>query len=315
MRITVAICTRNRCHLLQQTLEQMKLVKIPLDVEWELLIVNNDCTDQTDNIILSFSACLPINRQFQPLAGLSNARNLAVSKASGEYILWTDDDVLVDVDWIEAYCDAFTRWPDAAVFGGPIHPWYAVTPPPWLTRVIHRVPGAYALQDLGNKELPLTTEKLPYGANYALKLKTQAAHLYDPQLGLQPGSTMGYEEIAVISAILESGNSGRWVPQAKVRHYLPEKRMSRTYLRRYFMGQGEYLMRTQPDSTSKKLYGKPRWLLRHAIEQELRYRYRSMFDEPEQWIDLLIASSMAWGRLRASSLPAFHRAYPGVAPR
>ena len=47
MRITVAICTWNRCELLRQTLEQMTKLVIPPRVVWELLVVNNNCTDDT----------------------------------------------------------------------------------------------------------------------------------------------------------------------------------------------------------------------------------------------------------------------------
>jgi len=39
--------------------------------------------------------------------------------------VWTDDHVLVDPQWVAAYCRAFERWPDAAVFGGPIEASFA----------------------------------------------------------------------------------------------------------------------------------------------------------------------------------------------
>jgi glucosyl-dolichyl phosphate glucuronosyltransferase len=54
----------------------------------------------------------------------SRARNRAVYAARGDYLVWTDDDVVVDPNWLAAYVAAFRRRPEAAVFGGPVFPRY-----------------------------------------------------------------------------------------------------------------------------------------------------------------------------------------------
>ena len=115
--------------ILGRTLEQMTLLRIPAEVEWELLVVNNNSTDDTDVVAERFADRLPLRLLQEPTAGKSHALNRAVREASGEYLLFTDDDVLVDEEWIAAYTCAFRRWPDAAIFGGPIRPWFDGTPP------------------------------------------------------------------------------------------------------------------------------------------------------------------------------------------
>ena len=107
MHVTVAICTWNRCELLRQALEQLTKISVPSHVTWELLIINNNSVDRTDSVIDSFRSQLPLRRLFEPNHGLSHARNLAVSEARGDYILWTDDDTLVDPNWIKEYVEAF----------------------------------------------------------------------------------------------------------------------------------------------------------------------------------------------------------------
>ena len=47
-KIASTICTWNPAKLLKQCLERMTKHVIPQDVEWELLVVNNNCTDTTD---------------------------------------------------------------------------------------------------------------------------------------------------------------------------------------------------------------------------------------------------------------------------
>ena len=48
--ITVAICTWNRADLLDQTLSQMRALDVPRDVQWELLVINNNSKGKKINL-------------------------------------------------------------------------------------------------------------------------------------------------------------------------------------------------------------------------------------------------------------------------
>jgi glycosyltransferase involved in cell wall biosynthesis len=302
MNITVAICTWNRSDLLKQTLEQAAQLLIPQGIEWELLVVNNNSTDATDEVLASFASRLPLRTVFEAQAGLSHARNRAVREAHGDYILWTDDDVLVDENWLAEYFRAFSRWPDAAVFGGMVEPWFAGTPPRWLPRAFSQVASAFATRDLGPEAIPLTHELIPYGANYAVRRAEQLRYLYDPDLGVRPGNQMGGEETTVVRAMLADGIKGWWVPEARVRHYIPEARQTTKYLRRYFYGYGEYCGRQVKGDGGQLLFGKPRWMWRQALESEIKYRLRRFISRPEIWVGDLVAASEAWGQMRGYGL-------------
>jgi len=58
--ITVAICTWNRAENLRRTLEELTRIVLPGLYDWELLVVNNCCTDHTDDVVGSFRSRLPI---------------------------------------------------------------------------------------------------------------------------------------------------------------------------------------------------------------------------------------------------------------
>lgn len=298
MNITVAICTWNRCALLEKTLEQVARLSIPQGVEWELLVVNNNSTDATDDVLAAFTERLPLHSVFEAEPGLSHARNRAVREATGDYILWTDDDVLVDEEWLKAYCEAFASWPEAAIFGGNIEPWFAGEPPHWLPRVWSRVASAYASRDLGEQSVALSKDVIPFGANFAVRAAEQRRYLYDPRLGVRPDSIMGGEETTVIRHMMADGITGRWVAGARVKHYIPAARQSIAYLRRYFKGYGEYCAQQDIENADAKLFGRPRWLWRQALAAEMKYRLRRYVSSPEFWIEDLLASSQAWGQLR-----------------
>src|SRR5262245_7107364 len=132
MRVTVAICTWNRATSLERTLEQMQRLVIPDAVKWELLVVNNACTDNTNAVIDRFTGRLPIRQLLEPRMGQSRARNTAIRESTGELIVWTDDDVLVDPDWLAAIVRSARSSGADFVFGRSVPKWPG-TAPQWYS--------------------------------------------------------------------------------------------------------------------------------------------------------------------------------------
>lgn len=295
MIITVAIPTWNRATLLRQTLEQLAALSIPAGIEWEVVVVANRCTDDTAAAVAAAAPCLPARLVHEPRIGVSHARNCALAEAKGEYVVWTDDDVQMNPDWLASYVAAFRRHPTAAVFGGPIRPWFAQEPPPWLQAAAGRVGSAYGLIDLGDREDAITASSVPYGANMAFRTAAQREVPFDTALGRvgEKGMRRG-AETRQIRAILQRGGAGVWVPNAIVRHYIPPEHMTTAYLRRYYYGRGQAVALTVPD-TSVRLFGRPRWALRSAVAHEVRY-WGTRFVAPSPvWLDALQRASHAWG--------------------
>jgi glycosyltransferase involved in cell wall biosynthesis len=297
LHLTVAVCTWNRCALLAKTLEQMTRLVIPPEVTWELLVVNNRSTDSTDEVITSYEGRLPIRRCWEPTPGLSNARNRALSEATGEYILWTDDDIFVDEGWVVGYARAFRRWPKAAVFGGPIEPLFEGPPPDWIPRVMDHIGPVYGRQTLGDTPVPLAPARVgagPYGGNMAMRRDALLRFPFDPDLGVRHGEYAIGEETEVIRRMLEAGHAGWWTPEAGVRHWVPRSSQTLGYVRRWMVGCGRYIAQDHARRVSRpRLYAR---MLRH----EIRYRVRRPFLAPERWIKDLARASHARGQLLAS---------------
>jgi glycosyltransferase involved in cell wall biosynthesis len=238
MLISIAICTLNRAESLRRTLESLTTIRQPPD-PWEVIVVNNGGTDHTDAVIEAFADRLPIRGECEPQRGLSHARNHAVLGAKGDYIVWTDDDVIVDRGWLAAYANAFRRHPDGAVFGGKIIERYLRPSPRWIRSFI-----GFAARDLGDAEVALTPDKPPYGANYAINTFAHKFFPYDPMIG--PGTRRACEETDVIRRMLGAGAPGYWIPGAIVEHIVPPQRQTLKAILRYHtaIGEGdEYLCR------------------------------------------------------------------------
>jgi glycosyltransferase involved in cell wall biosynthesis len=310
MLITVGICTWNRSNLLRATLQHLEAIDVPAGTDWELLVVDNNSTDTTWDLLTSFRERLPLRQIREPTPGKSFALNRASREARGEYILWTDDDVLVDRGWMRAYVDAFRRRRDAVFFGGPIEPCCEGTPPGWLRQNWRQVAHAYASLDLGPGEVLFDEHHTPYGANMAVRAIEQRAHAYDHSLGPRPGSGLRGEEHAWVLAALRRGGIGYWVPAARVLHWIPRERQTISYLRRFYEGQGEYLARVGAFAGDASLFGRPRWLFRELVKEEIQYSLAKLVRRPEEWLRHLSRASIARGALRVRATPESRALHP-----
>jgi glucosyl-dolichyl phosphate glucuronosyltransferase len=302
MRITVAIGTWNRCEILRGTLEQMTRLEVPNDVEWELIVVNNRCSDATDEVIRSFRDRLPVRRAWEPEPGASNARNRAIAEATGEYIVWVDDDILVDQQWLAAYSAAFRRWPEAAVLGGPIDPLFEGDAPGWISEVIDQIGPVYGRQTFGVEPVLLTPEVIgrgPYGGNMAMRRDVLERFRFDPRLGPHHATYAVGEETELIRTMLASGAVGWWTPEPRVRHWVPRESQTLAYVRRWMVGNGRYIAR-HPELDGSLPRNVPYRLYARIVRHEIQYRIRKPFAPPEVWIRDLIRSSRARGRLLES---------------
>src|SRR3984893_14221809 len=183
MLISVAICTLNRAESLRGTLDSLAAMRVPGDVAWEIVIVNNNSTDHTDDVVSEYVSRLPVRREFEPRAGKSNALNRAIDLAKGDYIVWIDDAVLADAGWLAAYVEAFRRWPEAAIFGGRITPRYEAPVAKWVMESEAVLGGPYAIRDFSPRHLPLPPPAhtpFPHGANCATRPLDQRASPDDP---------------------------------------------------------------------------------------------------------------------------------------
>jgi len=246
MLISVAICTYNRATLLDQTLDRMRQLRIPDGIDWELLIVDNNCSDDTADVVARYQSTLPIRALSEPEQGLSHARNHAMDAANGELLLWTDDDALVTPDWISAYARANAAHPNADFFGGPVLPWFAVSPPRWLESNFSMFAGAYAVRSAPPGTLLLRDDRLlPFGANFALRRAAIGAARFDTNLGRIGTQLISGEEVQFLSGLLQRGHTGVWVEDAPVRHYLPADRINQRYLWDYYYAKGQSRIRMQ----------------------------------------------------------------------
>lgn len=296
MFVTVAICTWNRADLLDQTLTRMRDLRVPKGVEWELLVVNNNCTDHTDDVIERHAGHLPLRRLLETNQGHTFARNCAINAARGELLVWTDDDVLVDSEWLAAYVEAARIWPEAGLFGGPIEPNFEATPPQWIRRHMHSLQGMLVIRTDVVDAAPITDDYYPYGANMAMRTQLlRQLGGFDTALGRRGSELTSGDDIGMIKVILASGAQGRWVAGAKLRHFVGERRCCIDYFHRLYRGFGiTGAIKQEPPLYTPMLFGRPRWALRQYISNTLASWIWAPFRN-ERWLESVKLAARAEG--------------------
>lgn len=289
MKVTIAICTWNRSRLLKQTIDSIRRADVPTGLDWQLLVVDNRSTDDTKEVVESFADSLPIKYCFESQQGHSHSRNRAVCEADGDFIIWTDNDVRVDEQWLTAYVDGFQQHSQAHYFGGRIQPSFEGGMPDWLRATWDKCRAVYAWRDLGEEAVPLGNGVFPYGANFAVATQVQRQFLYNPKDGRVGQGMIGDDEISVLRAISQAGHQGVWLPDAGLQHIIPPDRATPDYIRRYFLGQGHTNVRmNKVDKTAKEAF-REYWTNRFA------FQWKRFLKPADEWVSHLIRSSLSHG--------------------
>ena len=287
MNVEIAVCTWNRAELLAQTLESFTGLNLPPDCQLRILVVDNNSTDTTQQTLESFRDRLDIESAVEAIQGHTRCRNRAVEMASGDLLLWTDDDVLVDPDWLSAYVAAALRSPGVAFWGGRIAPLFDPPAPAWIRQNWDVLSGCFAARDLGDQPIELDPDHLPYGANFAIRTAVQKKFSYNVELGRRGNQVLGDDELELFRRLLSAGHRGQWVPQSSLQHLIPFDRASEQYVFDYFSGQGQSLVaQGKPWSPSPFRMG---WSL--AWERTL-YHLKRRVSNSRAWVPHLIRSGL-----------------------
>jgi len=120
MDFSIVICTYNHADALERTLLGIFGLSLPAGCEWELILVDNCCTDHTVEVCQRYEALIPLRYLREERQGRSHALNAGVAAARGGLVLLTDDDVDVAPGWAATMVAAAQAHDDADFFGGKV---------------------------------------------------------------------------------------------------------------------------------------------------------------------------------------------------
>lgn len=119
--LTIAICTKDRAKRLERLLTNLTEVicRSPF-ASVEILVVDNAPSDEST--CQAVSAFGSVRYLREPKAGLDFARNAALAGATGDFLTFLDDDVVVDRGWLVGLFEAWRACPEAGGYTGLVLP-------------------------------------------------------------------------------------------------------------------------------------------------------------------------------------------------
>jgi len=278
----VLICTYNRARLLRETLAALQSLTPPGDYTAEILVVDNNSTDNTAAVVAESARTGPTRVSYvrEKRQGKSFALNRGLAHTQADVVALTDDDVQPSADWLNRIVAAFRQQDVSFVFGKVLPLWGAVPPPELLTSRAQAIWGPLAICDYGDAPVEYVAsrsdQRLPIGANLAFA-RSAVADIggWRTDLGKVNNSLISGEDHEIFLRMRRRGRySGYYDPQITVRHFVPRSRLTRRYFRQWFYwhGKTQALMLEDlfPDvnvATVPVIAGVPRFLYRHCLQQ------------------------------------------------
>jgi glucosyl-dolichyl phosphate glucuronosyltransferase len=238
---TVLICTYNRAGSLGATLDSISSTRLPSPFKWEVLVVDNNSTDETRHAVESRAAGYPVPLRylFEPRQGKSNALNTGMRDSSAPVIVFTDDDVNVPAGWLDAAVTPLLRRAEIDYTGGPVRPMWRGTPPSWLDPS-GNLGGTIAVKDHGPDPFIFEDEqKTPLGVNMAVRRSLiERIGGFRPDLGRSGASLLGQEQAEFFYRSRQAGARGLYVPEMVLDHEVAASRLTFDYFRRWWYWKG-----------------------------------------------------------------------------
>jgi len=236
MKLSVIICTYNREKYILDSLVSLRNQSLIKD-KYEIIIVNNNSTDKTDEIcrkfVADYSMEFKIIYVIETKRGLSFARNRGIMESEGEVITFIDDDAIAEPDFLLSIYDFMIANSQVDAVGGKVIPIYGSgLEPEWLSKYTW---GLVSKVDEGEKIKPFK-KKYPAGCNMTIRKK-----LLLEVNGFNTKLKIRSDDKDLFTRIYSLGKSVYYLPNASVKHNIDSYRLEPEFIKKlcYIIGESE----------------------------------------------------------------------------
>lgn len=261
--ISVVICTYNNAATLV-ALRHLAGQRDTDGVSWDILVVDNNCTDRTRDLVYECAASMPVPCRVvtEREQGVNPARVAGARHSAGAWIAFVDDDCMLEPDWIRQAGLFIADHPDAGAFGGQvILKWEHEPPPAYVAEY------GYAFAETRLGDVALARDWL-VGAGMVVRRTALLAtgwldgQCLEDRIGRRLVSGGDVELGLRIALQFEVW----YAPRCVLHHSIPSRRTERRYLRRLVFGLG----RSSHDVAVLEWNSDPKGWWRHAFGRARR---------------------------------------------
>lgn len=237
--ISVIICCYNSSSKIEPTLEHLFHQNVSEGLNWEIILVDNNCKDDTvekaNSIRANFQQPIDFRVVHEATPGLMHARKLGIASSKYGFLLFVDDDNWIDSDYLANCYRLMSQFPETAVLGGVGEA--ASDSVPWWFKEHQQ---SYATGPQSDKDGIVPTV---YGAGMCVRFKAwselQNSGHQSILLGRTGSKLSSGEDNEMCYALRILGYDIRYSSQLTFKHDLPLDRLDWSHLRELYFGFGE----------------------------------------------------------------------------
>jgi glycosyltransferase involved in cell wall biosynthesis len=234
MNISIIIPTYNRSYHICKTIDSFVKQKYKSGL-FEIIIVDNNSTDDTKNIIHSYieknKTLVNISYLFESRQGVHFARNSAISKSKYEILYFTDDDMLADENLLSEIIKPFLFDKKVATATGKVLPIWEKTPPNWILK--HFSNQYLSLFDTNDDFLITKQINFLYSCHQLIKKEVLIeCEGYNPEY--VKDRYLGDGETGLNNKLKQKGYKFGMNASSLIYHIIPSSRITQKYINKRF---------------------------------------------------------------------------------
>lgn len=279
IELSIIICTYNRADSLKETLNSLKSQDTGKN-NYEIVVVDNNSNDSTKEIVYKLMPFFnnKLKYIFEKKQGLSNARNAGIKESLGKILAFTDDDVIVNTNYINNILKRIGKINKECVLAGKTIPLWIEDKPNWLHwEGPFSFLGPILSFDLGNKFIQLTTKNpIPIGANMIFHKELFNKYgEFNRNLGRCGSSLIGGEDKDIFLKLFKYDVPIFYDPNIIVQHKIDHLKLSKKYFIDWSYWTGYSVTIVSPYITTSKI-GIPNWLIKNLFKYLILWIFYSI---------------------------------------
>ena len=296
--LTIIIPTYNRADILRETLDSLLRLETP-DISYEVIVVDNNSRDNTKEVVDSFFDKIPIKYLFEGKQGKNNAVNSAIEISKGNVLIFIDDDVTVESDYLIKITESLDKYGSVNVFGGKILTAWPDKTPTWVIYSSKNFPYLFCDHNLGSEVVPYSDAPLPGGANFWIRksLLDKYGARFNEKYGPAGNKRVSGSETEFLKRMYSKGEAILYIPDAVVHHRVLLSEFSIAKLLHRFAATGKSSANSSVSYSDRTIFNIPLYLFKQLFSELIKlFVYLGTFRK-DKYMNALIRLGYFWGRI------------------
>lgn len=234
--VSVIVCCYNSANRIRPTLQHISAQEVSIGIPWEVILVNNNSSDNTKDIAKEAweetQTSIPFQIVDEPTPGLMSAKATGIKTAQYDYLLICDDDNWLNKNYVQLAYEIMEANPHIGILGSRSEAVAEVELPFWFST--YQKAFAVGVQALNSGDL--TDHGKVWGAGMVFRksiyLKLKEIGFLHMLTGRKGEKLSGGEDMELCCWFVLAGFKLWYSEDLVLKHFIDRSRLNKAYLQK-----------------------------------------------------------------------------------